>query len=61
MRSGNVLKRFMGIFEIYSPTDDYQCSGDVEIDFPGLCALMDVEDIPSVSIKCPVSQRRGPR
>ncbi|XP_029022407.1 leucine-rich repeat-containing protein 71 isoform X2 [Betta splendens] len=36
--------------------DEYQCSGNVEIDFPGLCALLDIEDIPSVSIKHPVSE-----
>ncbi|XP_068566719.1 leucine-rich repeat-containing protein 71 isoform X1 [Cebidichthys violaceus] len=31
--------------------DEYQCSGDVEIDFPGLCALLDMKDIPTVSTK----------
>ncbi|KAM6903843.1 leucine-rich repeat-containing protein 71 [Lycodopsis pacificus] len=32
-------------------TDEYQCSGKVEIDFPGLCALLDMKDIPTVSTK----------
>ncbi|XP_075962278.1 leucine-rich repeat-containing protein 71 isoform X2 [Anarhichas minor] len=31
--------------------DEYQCSGKVEIDFPGLCALLDMKDIPTVSTK----------
>ncbi|XP_041665912.1 leucine-rich repeat-containing protein 71 [Cheilinus undulatus] len=31
--------------------DKYQCSGDVEIDFPQLCALLDIKDIPAVSTK----------
>ncbi|XP_070703175.1 leucine-rich repeat-containing protein 71 [Pempheris klunzingeri] len=35
--------------------DDYQCSGNVEIDFPGLCALLDMKDIPAVSTKLPAS------
>ncbi|XP_067354027.1 leucine-rich repeat-containing protein 71 isoform X1 [Channa argus] len=39
-----------------SPTfDEYQCSGNVEIDFPGLCVLLDIKDIPPVSTKNPVS------
>ncbi|XP_041811882.1 leucine-rich repeat-containing protein 71 [Chelmon rostratus] len=35
--------------------DEYQCSGNVEIDFPGLCALLDMKDIPAVSTKQPAS------
>ncbi|XP_051247104.1 leucine-rich repeat-containing protein 71 isoform X2 [Dicentrarchus labrax] len=35
--------------------DEYQCSGNVEIDFPGLCALLDMKDIPDVSTKQPSS------
>ncbi|XP_067468769.1 leucine-rich repeat-containing protein 71 isoform X2 [Thunnus thynnus] len=35
--------------------DEYQCSGNVEIDFPGLCALLDMKDIPAVSTKQPDS------
>ncbi|XP_070778262.1 leucine-rich repeat-containing protein 71 [Enoplosus armatus] len=31
--------------------DEYQCSGNVEIDFLGLCALLDMKDIPVVSTK----------
>ncbi|KAK9526697.1 hypothetical protein VZT92_015382 [Zoarces viviparus] len=31
--------------------DEYQCSGKVEVDFPGLCALLDMKDIPTVSTK----------
>ncbi|XP_023130005.1 leucine-rich repeat-containing protein 71 [Amphiprion ocellaris] len=31
--------------------DEYQCSGNVEADFPGLCALLDVKDIPPVCTK----------
>ncbi|XP_054462539.1 leucine-rich repeat-containing protein 71 [Anoplopoma fimbria] len=33
--------------------DEYQCSGIVEIDFPGLCALLEMKDIPTVSTKQP--------
>uniref|UniRef100_A0A668A8H2 Leucine rich repeat containing 71 n=1 Tax=Myripristis murdjan TaxID=586833 RepID=A0A668A8H2_9TELE len=29
-------------------TDDYQCCGNVEIDFPRLCALLGMNDIPAV-------------
>ncbi|KAM9340237.1 leucine-rich repeat-containing protein 71 [Symphorus nematophorus] len=36
-------------------TDEYQCSGNVEIDFPRLCALLDMKDIPAVSTKQPTS------
>ncbi|XP_026204728.1 leucine-rich repeat-containing protein 71 [Anabas testudineus] len=35
--------------------DEYHCSGNVEIDFPGLCALLDIKDIPAVSTMHPVS------
>ncbi|XP_023265685.1 leucine-rich repeat-containing protein 71 isoform X1 [Seriola lalandi dorsalis] len=35
--------------------DGYQCSGKVEIDFPGLCALLNIKDIPAVSTKQPAS------
>ncbi|XP_062291396.1 leucine-rich repeat-containing protein 71 [Scomber scombrus] len=35
--------------------DEYQCSGNVEIDFPALCALLDMKDIPDVSTKQPDS------
>ncbi|KAM8766491.1 leucine-rich repeat-containing protein 71 isoform 3-T3 [Acanthopagrus schlegelii] len=35
--------------------DEYQCSGNVEIDFPGLCALLDMKDLPAVSTKQPAS------
>ncbi|XP_045914556.1 leucine-rich repeat-containing protein 71 isoform X9 [Micropterus dolomieu] len=35
--------------------DEYQCSGNVEIDFPGLCALLDMKDIPAVITKQPAS------
>ncbi|KAM4540021.1 leucine-rich repeat-containing protein 71 [Odontesthes bonariensis] len=35
--------------------DEYQCSGNVEIDFPALCALLGMKDIPAVCIKCPSS------
>ncbi|XP_018540527.2 leucine-rich repeat-containing protein 71, partial [Lates calcarifer] len=35
--------------------DEYQCSGNVEIDFPGLCALLDIKDVPAVSTKQPAS------
>ncbi|XP_034401224.1 leucine-rich repeat-containing protein 71 isoform X2 [Cyclopterus lumpus] len=33
--------------------DEYQCSGDVETDFPGLCALLDIKDIPTVITRQP--------
>lgn len=39
----------------HSPTDEYQCSGNVEIDFPGLCALLDMKNIPAVCTKQPAS------
>ncbi|KAM6974354.1 leucine-rich repeat-containing protein 71 [Tautogolabrus adspersus] len=32
-------------------TDEYHCSGNVEIDFPRLCALLDIKDIPAVNTK----------
>ncbi|XP_060949366.1 leucine-rich repeat-containing protein 71 [Limanda limanda] len=35
--------------------DEYQCTGNVEIDFPGLCALLDVRCIPAVDTKQPAS------
>ncbi|XP_069556138.1 leucine-rich repeat-containing protein 71 [Brachyistius frenatus] len=35
--------------------EEYQCSGNVEIDFPGLCALLDLKDIPAVSTKHPTA------
>ncbi|XP_057684393.1 leucine-rich repeat-containing protein 71 isoform X9 [Corythoichthys intestinalis] len=31
--------------------DDYECSGNVMTDFPGLCALLDMKDIPAVKTK----------
>ncbi|XP_034567131.1 leucine-rich repeat-containing protein 71 isoform X2 [Notolabrus celidotus] len=31
--------------------DEYQCTGNVEIDFPRLCALLDMKDIPAVSTR----------
>uniref|UniRef100_UPI0037E98FDC leucine-rich repeat-containing protein 71 n=1 Tax=Semicossyphus pulcher TaxID=241346 RepID=UPI0037E98FDC len=36
-------------------TDEYQCTGNVKIDFPGLCALLDMKDIPAVSTKQPAA------
>ncbi|XP_035038948.2 leucine-rich repeat-containing protein 71 isoform X2 [Hippoglossus stenolepis] len=35
--------------------DEYQCTGNVEIDFPGLCALLDLRCIPAVGTKQPAS------
>ncbi|KAF1381756.1 hypothetical protein PFLUV_G00157300 [Perca fluviatilis] len=35
--------------------DEYQCSGNVKIDFPGLCALLKMKNIPTVSAKQPTS------
>ncbi|XP_059206186.1 leucine-rich repeat-containing protein 71 isoform X2 [Centropristis striata] len=35
--------------------DEYQCSGNVEIDFPALCVLLDMTDIPAVRTKQPAS------
>ncbi|XP_062265633.1 leucine-rich repeat-containing protein 71 [Platichthys flesus] len=35
--------------------DEYQCTGNVEIDFPGLCALLDVRCVPAVGTKRPAS------
>ncbi|XP_071764382.2 leucine-rich repeat-containing protein 71 [Centroberyx gerrardi] len=34
-------------------TDEYECSGSLETDFPGLCALLGMKDIPAVSAKQP--------
>lgn len=31
--------------------DDYQCSGNLELDFTELCKLMGVKKIPSVKLK----------
>ncbi|XP_077600231.1 leucine-rich repeat-containing protein 71 isoform X4 [Stigmatopora nigra] len=31
--------------------DDYECSGNVMTDFPGLCALLDMKDIPAIKTK----------
>nr|XP_061808809.1 leucine-rich repeat-containing protein 71-like [Nerophis lumbriciformis] len=31
--------------------DDYECSGNVMTDFPGLCTLLDMKDIPAVKTK----------
>ncbi|XP_065804019.1 leucine-rich repeat-containing protein 71 [Labrus bergylta] len=35
--------------------DEYHCSGNVKIDFPRLCALLDIKDIPAVNTKQHVS------
>ncbi|XP_019958080.2 leucine-rich repeat-containing protein 71 isoform X2 [Paralichthys olivaceus] len=35
--------------------DEYQCTGNVEIDFPRLCALLDMKCIPAVGSKQPAS------
>ncbi|XP_034747719.1 leucine-rich repeat-containing protein 71 isoform X1 [Etheostoma cragini] len=35
--------------------DEYQCSGNVKIDFPGLCALLKMKNIPTVSAKQPAT------
>ncbi|XP_078123728.1 leucine-rich repeat-containing protein 71 isoform X4 [Sander vitreus] len=35
--------------------DEYQCSGNVKIDFPGLCSLLKMKNIPTVSAKQPAS------
>ncbi|XP_070841286.1 leucine-rich repeat-containing protein 71 [Chaetodon trifascialis] len=40
--------------------DEYQCSGNVEIDFLGLCALLEMKDIPAVSTKQPASSTTEP-
>ncbi|XP_058608699.1 leucine-rich repeat-containing protein 71 isoform X2 [Onychostoma macrolepis] len=39
--------------------DDYQCSGNLELDFTELCKLMGVKEIPSVKIKLSTSSNRG--
>ncbi|XP_072226170.1 leucine-rich repeat-containing protein 71 [Leuresthes tenuis] len=36
--------------------DEYQCSGNVAIDFPALCALLGMKDVPAVCIKSPSSR-----
>ncbi|TNN43588.1 Leucine-rich repeat-containing protein 71 [Liparis tanakae] len=41
--------------EASKSADEYQCSGDVEADFPALCALLDVKDIPTVITRRPAS------
>nr|XP_004549098.1 leucine-rich repeat-containing protein 71 [Maylandia zebra] len=35
--------------------DEYQCTGNAETDFPALCALLNVKDIPAVIAKFPAS------
>ncbi|XP_050992995.1 LOW QUALITY PROTEIN: leucine-rich repeat-containing protein 71 [Labeo rohita] len=39
--------------------DDYQCSGNLELDFTELCKLMAVKEIPSVKIKRSASTNGG--
>lgn len=39
--------------------DEYQCSGNVEIDFPTLCALLDMKNIPVVNTVSPASETEG--
>uniref|UniRef100_A0A3Q3CY68 Leucine rich repeat containing 71 n=2 Tax=Haplochromini TaxID=319058 RepID=A0A3Q3CY68_HAPBU len=39
----------------HCPTDEYQCTGNAETDFPALCALLNVKDIPAVIAKFPAS------
>ncbi|XP_072530769.1 leucine-rich repeat-containing protein 71 [Salminus brasiliensis] len=34
--------------------EDYQCSGNLEMDFPELCALLGTREIPSVKLKQPI-------
>uniref|UniRef100_A0A3Q3KJV1 Uncharacterized protein n=1 Tax=Mastacembelus armatus TaxID=205130 RepID=A0A3Q3KJV1_9TELE len=34
--------------EVSKNSDEYQCSGNVKIDFPSLCTLLDIEHIPAV-------------
>lgn len=43
------------MFHTHSLADEYHCSGNVEIDFLGLCILLDIKDIPAVKVKHPVS------
>ncbi|XP_061681279.1 leucine-rich repeat-containing protein 71 isoform X2 [Syngnathoides biaculeatus] len=39
--------------------DDYECSGNVMIDFPGLCALLDMKDIPALKTKSSSSNQES--
>uniref|UniRef100_A0A672FK48 Si:ch211-81a5.5 n=1 Tax=Salarias fasciatus TaxID=181472 RepID=A0A672FK48_SALFA len=41
--------------EALKNTDEYRCSGNVEEDFPALCALLCIKDVPAVSVKQPAS------
>lgn len=42
-------------FKSTIPTDDYHCSGNVEVDFSELCAFLGMKDIPTVNTKQPTS------
>lgn len=46
-------------FVVSLTLDDYQCSGNLELDFTELCKLMAVKEIPSVKIKRSASTNRG--
>ncbi|XP_026858135.2 leucine-rich repeat-containing protein 71 isoform X2 [Electrophorus electricus] len=41
-------------------TDDYQCSGILELDFPELCALAGVSEIPTVKLRQPTAASPSP-
>uniref|UniRef100_A0A3Q2YQR4 Leucine rich repeat containing 71 n=1 Tax=Hippocampus comes TaxID=109280 RepID=A0A3Q2YQR4_HIPCM len=40
-------------------TDDYECSGNVMTDFPGLCALLDMKNIPALKTKSSSSNQES--
>lgn len=40
---------------ILSLKDDYQCSGSLEMDFPELCSLLGMKEIPAVTPRPPAS------
>ncbi|KAI2653046.1 Leucine-rich repeat-containing protein 71 [Labeo rohita] len=46
-------------FVVSLTLDDYQCSGNLELDFTELCKLMAVKEIPSVKIKRSASTNGG--
>uniref|UniRef100_A0A674CJK0 Leucine rich repeat containing 71 n=1 Tax=Salmo trutta TaxID=8032 RepID=A0A674CJK0_SALTR len=48
--AGNVEDEFSKI------ADDYQCSGSLEMDFPELCSLLGMKEIPAVTPRPPASR-----
>ncbi|XP_029976967.1 leucine-rich repeat-containing protein 71 [Salarias fasciatus] len=52
---GDGKKLYSANLSSHHPADEYRCSGNVEEDFPALCALLCIKDVPAVSVKQPAS------